>query len=103
MLQNKSFQIKRLNNSIKFYLPRTEGYMEVIKDLSSEYMGMSLIEFDGYFERKVEPAKYVMVQVHVDKMIEENIIDQANAIRNKLRQRSLAIELNNELILVEEK
>lgn len=61
-------RIRRLKNSIKFYLPRIEGYLEVLNSLLVEFEGMSLIEFDGYFEKKVEPAKYVRAEVHIDKM-----------------------------------
>jgi hypothetical protein len=96
-----SFKIKKLKNSLKYYLPRVEGYLEVIKQLSSEFQGMSLIEFDGYFEKKIEPAKYVMAEVHLDILDENKIIDQANCIRTQLNQKSLAIQINNELILVD--
>ncbi len=48
---NINYNVKILRNSIKYYLPRVEGYLEVIRKLSSEYSGMSLIEFDGYFEK----------------------------------------------------
>ena len=44
------FKVDILNDSIKFYLPRVEGYLEVVRDMSLKYKGMSLIEFDGYFE-----------------------------------------------------
>ena len=103
-MQNDSgtFKIMRLKNSLKYYLPRVEGYLEVIKRLSSNFQGMSLIEFDGYFENKIEPAKYVMVEVHLDGLDEDRILNQANLIRNQLKQKSLAIQINNELILVGE-
>ena len=48
----KGFRVQKLKNSIKFYLPRIEGYLEVVKKLSSEFEEMTLIEFDGYFEKK---------------------------------------------------
>lgn len=96
-----AFRIRRLKNSLKYYLPRVEGYLEVIKRLSSNFEGMSLIEFDGYFENKIEPAKYVMAEVHLDRLDEDGILNQANIIRNQLKQKSLAVQINNELILVE--
>jgi hypothetical protein len=96
-----SFKTTRLKNSLKYYLPRVEGYLEVIKQLSTNFQGMSLIEFDGYFEKKIEPAKYVMVEVHLDRLDEYKIIDQANCIRTQLKQKSLAVQINNELILVD--
>jgi hypothetical protein len=99
----RNYDVKILKNSIKFYLPRVEGYLEVIRKLASEYGGMSLIEFDGYFERKFEPVKYVRAEVHVSELDVENIIEFANNIRNMLKQKSLALEYNNQLILVEEK
>ncbi len=100
---SRNYTVKILTNSIKFYLPRVEGYLEVIRKLASEYSGMSLIEFDGYFEKKYEPVKYVRAEVHVGEIDVESIIEFANNIRNVLKQKSLAIEYNNQLILVEEK
>ena len=100
---SRNYNVKILNDSIKFYLPRVEGYLEVIRKLASEYGGMSLIEFDGYFEKKYEPVKYVRAEVHVSEIDVENIIEFANNIRNMLKQKSLALEYNNRLILVEEK
>jgi hypothetical protein len=100
---NINYNVKILRNSIKYYLPRVEGYLEVIRKLSSEYSGMSLIEFDGYFEKKFEPVKYVRVEVHIGEIDEAKIIEFANDIRNTLKQKSLALEFNNQLILVEEK
>ena len=94
---NINYTVKILRNSIKYYLPRVEGYLEVIRNLSSEYSGMSLIEFDGYFEKKFEPVKYVRVEVHVGEIDEGKVIEFANDIRNTLRQKSLAIEFNNQL------
>lgn len=96
-------RIKKLKNSIKFYLPRVEGYLEVLNGLSKEFEGMSLIEFDGYFEKKVEPAKYVRAEVHTGKINERKVIDQANQIRERLNQKSLAVEINGQLVLVEQK
>ena len=100
--KSKKIKIKRLRNSLKFYLPRVEGYLEVITDLSKEFEGMSLIEFDGYFEKKVEPAKYVRAEVHIKKLDEKKVITYAKKIRDRLKQKSLAIEINGELILVEQ-
>ena len=98
----KDFRVQKLRNSIKFYLPRIEGYLEVVKKLSSEFEGMTLIEFDGYFEKKIEPTKYVRVEVHKNKLNEKSLIKQANDLRNILKQKSIAIEINNEMILVED-
>ena len=67
----KGFRVQKLRNSIKFYLPRIEGYLEVVKKLSGEFEGMTLIEFDGYFENKIEPTKYVRVEVHKNKLNEK--------------------------------
>jgi hypothetical protein len=97
----KKIKITRLRNSIKFYLPRVEGYLEVITGLSKEFDGMSLIEFDGYFEKKVEPAKYVRAEVHTSKLNEKKVINYAKKIRDRLKQKSLAVEINGEFILVE--
>jgi hypothetical protein len=98
---SKGFRVQKLKNSIKFYLPRKEGYLEVVNKLSNEFEGMTLIEFDGYFENKIEPAKYVRVEVHKNKLNEESLIKQANDLRKILKQKSIAIEINNEMILVE--
>lgn len=100
---NKNYKVKILNNSIKFYLPRVEGYLEVIRRLSLEYSGMSLIEFDGYFEKKFEPVKYVRAEVHTPKINKDALIEFGNNIRKTLKQKSLAVEYNNRLILIEEK
>jgi len=98
---SKGFKVQKLKNSIKFYLPRKEGYLEVVKKLSNEFEGMTLIEFDGYFENKIEPTKYVRVEVHKNKLTEKDLIKQANDLRKNLKQKSIAIEINNEMILVE--
>ena len=98
---SKGFKVQKLKNSIKFYLPRKEGYLEVVKKLSNEFEGMTLIEFDGYFENKIEPTKYVRVEVHKNKLNEKILIKQANDLRKILKQKSMAIEINNEMILVE--
>jgi hypothetical protein len=100
--KSKNYKVKILKNSVKYYLPRVEGYLEVIRKLVSEYSGMSLIEFDGYFEKKFEPVKYVRAEAHTDEIDEEKIMDFADFIRKMLKQKSLAIEYNNRLILVEE-
>jgi hypothetical protein len=97
----KGFRVQKLRNSIKFYLPRKEGYLEVVKKLSNEFEGMTLIEFDGYFENKIEPTKYVRIEVHKNKINEKTLIKQANDLRKILKQKSIAIEINNEMILVE--
>ena len=98
---SKGFTVQKLRNSIKFYLPRKEGYLEVVKKLSSEFEGMTLIEFDGYFENKFEPTKYVRVEVHKNKLNEKSLIKQANDLRKILKQKSIAIEINNKMFLVE--
>ena len=97
----KGFRVQKLRNSIKFYLPRIEGYLEVVKKLSGEFEGMTLIEFDGYFEKKIEPTKYVRVEVHKNRLNEKSLIKLANELRMILKQKSIAIEINNEMILVE--
>jgi hypothetical protein len=96
------FKIKVLSDSIKFYLPRIEGYLEVVRDMASKYGGMSLIELDGYFEGKFEPVKYIRAEIHTSDINEENMISFANKIRSRLKQKSLAIEFNNRLILISE-
>ena len=96
------FKVQVLPDSIKFYLPRIEGYLEVIRDMASKYVGMSLIEFDGYFEGKFEPVKYIRAEIYTSSMDEQNMINFANKVRLKLNQKSLAIEFNNRLILISE-
>ena len=97
-----TYEVKALPNSIKFYLPRVEGYLDVVREIASRYGSMSLIEFDGYFEGKFEPIKYTRVEVHTTSINEKNIIEYANAVRVKLEQKSLGLEFNNKLILVNE-
>ena len=100
MADEESYITKVLPQSIKFYLPRTEGYMDVVKEIVSKYDSISLIEFDGYFEGKFEPVKYTRLEVHTADLKEQQIIEYANKIRTKLRQHSLAFEFNNKLLLV---
>jgi hypothetical protein len=94
--------VKVFNDSVKFYLPRVEGYLEIVRDMASRYKGMSLIEFDGYFEGKMEPTKYTRVEIHTNDMDENKMTETANQIRIRLKQKSLAFEFNNKLILVSE-
>jgi hypothetical protein len=101
MVKN-TYEVKALPNSVKYYLPRVEGYLDVVREIASHYGSMSLIEFDGYFEGKFEPIKYTRVEVHTRRVDERNIIEYANAVRVKLGQKSLALEFNNKLILVNE-
>lgn len=96
------FSVKTLNDSVKFYLPRVEGYLEIVRGMASRYGGMSLIEFDGYFEGKFEPVKYTKVEIHTNDIDEQCMIKAANDIRIALKQKSLAFEFNNKLILVSE-
>jgi hypothetical protein len=96
----ESYITKVLPNSVKFYLPRMEGYLDIVKEIASQYGSMSLIEFDGYFEGRFEPVKYTRVEVHTTTVDEKDIVKYANVIRSRLRQESLALEFNNKLILV---
>jgi hypothetical protein len=96
------FNVKTLKDSVKFYLPRVEGYLEIVRGMASRYGGMSLIEFDGYFEGKFEPVKYTKVEVHTNDIDEQSMMETANEIRIVLKQKSFAFEFNNKLILVDE-
>jgi hypothetical protein len=93
-------KIKILQNSVKFYLPRLEGYSEIVRTIADKYGNMSLIEFDGYFKGKLEPVKYTRVEVHTDEIDEEKIISFVDKIRIDLQQTSLAFEFNNRLVLI---
>ena len=95
-------KVKILQNSVKFYLPRLEGYLETVRKIADEYGSMSLVELDGFFEGKFEPVKYTRVEIHTNELVEEKITDFANKIRIKLNQTSLAYEFNNHLVLVSE-
>jgi hypothetical protein len=95
-----NFNVKVLSDTVKFYLPRVEGYLEVVRNMAAKYRGMSLIELDGYFEGKFEPEKYVRAEIHTSKISEQSMTKFANGIRKKLKQKSLAIEFNNRLILI---
>ena len=97
---DKDYYVKVLQNSVKFYLPRVEGYLEIVRKIASDFGSMSLIEFDGYFDGKFEPVKYTRVEVHTNDIEEKNIIGLANQIRIVLKQKSLALEFNNRLFLV---
>ena len=102
-MSEDSYVSKVLPDSIKFYIPRTEGFMDVVKKIVSKYGSMSLIEFDGYFEGKFEPVKYTRLEVHTANVNEEDITEYANNIRMMLKQNSLAFEFNNKLLLVSKK
>jgi hypothetical protein len=54
-------RVRTFQNSVKFYLPRLEGYLETIRTIADMYGSMSLVELDGYFEGKFEPVKYTRV------------------------------------------
>src|SRR5579884_1524192 len=94
---HNNFTIRILNDSVKFYLPRVEGYLEVVRDMASRYGGMSLIEFDGYFEGHFEPVKYTRIEIHTNDVDERQMTLTANQIRLTLKQKSLAFEFNNRL------
>lgn len=94
------FDVSILNDSVKFYLPRVEGYLEIVRDMASRYKGMTLIEFDGYFEGKFEPVKYMRLEIHTNNIDERQMMKEANRVRKVLKQQSLAFEFNNKLILV---
>ena len=101
-MADNDFDVSILNDSVKFYLPRVEGYLEIVRDMASKYKGMSLIEFDGYFEGKIEPMKYMRLEIHTNNIDEKQMMKEANRIRKALKQQSLAFEFNNKLILVNE-
>lgn len=98
--KDQTYRVRVLQDSIKFYLPRVEGYLEIVRNMASKYGAMSLIEFDGYFQGKFEPVKYTRVEIHTNDIDEEAMTEYANKIRLKLNQESLAFEYNNRLILV---
>jgi hypothetical protein len=102
-MNEESYVTKVLPDSIKFYIPRTEGFMDVVKEIVLKYGSMSLIEFDGYFEGKFEPVKYTRLEVHTAGVNEADITEYANKIRMILKQNSLAFEFNNRLLLVSKK
>lgn len=102
-MNDKGYSIRVLNDSVKFYLPRVEGYLEIVKEMASQYGGMSLIEFDGYFEGRLEPVKYMRIEVHTNDVDERQMMDTANRLRLALKQESLAFEFNNKLILIGDK
>jgi hypothetical protein len=100
---SRKFAVRTFKDSVKFYLPRVEGYLEIVREMASQYGGMSLIEFDGYFEGRFEPVKYTRIEIHTNNVNEKQMMRKADRIRVALRQKSLAFEFNNKLILIEEK
>jgi hypothetical protein len=68
--------------------------------MASQFGGMSLIEFDGYFEGRFEPVKYTRLEIHTNSVNEKQMMETANKIRIRLKQKSLAFEFNNKLILI---
>ena len=97
------YSVRTYRDSVKFYLPRVEGYLEIVREMASQYSGMSLIEFDGYFRGHFEPVKYTRIEIHTNDIEESQMMETANRLRLSLRQESLAFEFNNKLILVGEK
>lgn len=95
--------IQTFKDSVKFYLPRVEGYLETVREMAAKYSGMSLIEFDGYFEGRFEPVKYTRIEIHTNDVDESQMMATANRLRISLKQASLAFEFNNKLILISEK
>ena len=98
-----AYDVRTFRDSVKFYLPRVEGYLEIVREMASQYRGMSLIEFDGYFKGRFEPVKYTRGEIHTNDINESQMMETANRLRLSLKQESLAFEFNNKLILVEEK
>lgn len=99
-MRSDNFKTNVLNDSVKFYLPRVEGYLEIVREMASQFGGMSLIEFDGYFEGRFEPVKYTRLEIHTNNVNEKQMMEAANRIRIRLKQNSLAFEFNNKLILI---
>jgi hypothetical protein len=99
-VRSDNFKTSVLNDSVKFYLPRVEGYLEIVREMASQFGGMSLIEFDGYFEGRFEPVKYTRLEIHTNSVNEKQMMETANKIRIRLKQKSLAFEFNNKLILI---
>ena len=99
-MRSDNFKTSVLNDSVKFYLPRVEGYLEIVREMASQFGGMSLIEFDGYFEGRFEPVKYTRLEIHTNNVNEKQMMKTANKIRIRLKQKSLAFEFNNKLILI---
>src|SRR5918994_2200529 len=97
---DQTYNVRIFQDSVKFYLRRGEGYLEIVRNMASKYGAMSLIEFDGYFQGKFEPVKYTRIEIHTNDIDEEVMTEYANKIRLKLNQESLAFEYNNRLILV---
>jgi hypothetical protein len=63
-------KVRIFQNSMKFYLPRLEGYLETVRTIAEMYGSMSLVELDGYFEGKFEPVKYTRVEVHTNQILQ---------------------------------
>jgi hypothetical protein len=80
-MPEENFIVKVLPNSVKFYLPRIESYLDVVKEIATHYESISLIEFDGYFEGRLEPVKYTRVGVHTTVVDESEIVKYAYSIR----------------------
>lgn len=99
-MRSDNFKTSVFNDSVKFYLPRVEGYLEIVREMASQFGGMSLIEFDGYFEGRFEPVKYTRLEIHTNNVNEKQMMETANKIRIRLKQKSLAFEFNNKLILI---
>jgi hypothetical protein len=83
-------------------LGMNSGYLEIVREMASKYKGLSLIEFDGYFEGKMQPARYTLVEIHTNDFDKSRMTETANQIRVRLKQKGHTIEFTNNLIQVEE-
>lgn len=97
------YSVQTFKDSVKFYVPRVEGYLETVREMAAKYSGMSMIEFDGYFEGRFEPVKYTRIEIHTNDVDETQMMETANRLRLSLKQESLAFEFNNKLILIAER
>jgi hypothetical protein len=70
----------------------------MIRHIAQQYGSIYLIEFDGYFEGKFEPTKYMLEGVHVIDVKEDDLIGFVNRIRILLKQKNLAFENNRPII-----
>jgi len=55
--KDSGYRASVLNDSVKFYFPRVEVYLEIVREMASQYGAISLIEFDGYFKGRFGPVK----------------------------------------------
>ena len=81
----RGYRVNAVENSVKFYLPRLHGYLEIIREMASEYGAMSLsYRIRRIFRVNFERVKYTRVEIHTNDINQDKTTEYTNKIRTKL-------------------